>query len=172
MPIYALGDLVPQIAETAFVHPDAVVIGDVTIGSDSTIWPGAVLRGDYSHIEIGARTSIQDGTIVHVAFDGPTVIGDDCVVGHNAYLEGCLIEDHVLVASMSVVLNRVIARSRSVIAAGAMVQAGTEIPSFAMALGVPARIRPDAAKSDYVDRSVLGYVANGIRYKKELRRIG
>jgi carbonic anhydrase/acetyltransferase-like protein (isoleucine patch superfamily) len=169
--IYALGDLVPRIAESAFVHPEAVVIGDVTIGSDSTIWPGAVLRGDYDHIEIGARTSIQDGTIVHVAFDRPTVVGDDCVVGHNAYLEGCVIEDHVLVASMSVVLNRVIARSRSVIAAGAMVQAGTEIPSYAMALGVPAKIRPDAAKDDYVDQSVLTYVANGIRYKNDLRRI-
>jgi carbonic anhydrase/acetyltransferase-like protein (isoleucine patch superfamily) len=169
--IYALGDQVPQIAESAFVHPDAVVIGDVTIGANSTIWPGAVLRADYARIDIGARTSIQDGTIVHVAFDWPTVIGDDCVVGHNAYLEGCVIEDHVLVASMSIVLNRVIARSRSVIAAGAMVQAGTEIPSYAMALGVPAKIRPDAAKNDYVDRPVLGYVANGQRYKNELRRI-
>ncbi|HEY5274526.1 MAG TPA: gamma carbonic anhydrase family protein [Acidimicrobiales bacterium] len=171
MAIYALGELVPRIAESAYVHPEAVVIGDVAIGADSTIWPGAVLRGDYSHIEIGARTSIQDGTIVHVGHDVPTVIGDDCVVGHNAYLEGCVIEDHVLVASMAVVLTRVIARSRCVIAAGAMVQVGTEIPSYAMALGVPAKIRLDAAKSDYVDRSVATYVANGQLYKNELRRL-
>jgi carbonic anhydrase/acetyltransferase-like protein (isoleucine patch superfamily) len=169
--IYALGELVPKIAESAYVHPDAVVIGAVTIGEESTIWPGAVLRGDLSHIEIGARTSIQDGTIVHVAPSLPTIIGDECVVGHNAYLEGCVVEDHVLVASMSVVLQRVMARSRCVIAAGAMVQEGTEIPSYAMALGVPAKIRLDAAKTDYVDRSVIGYVANGVRYRNELRRL-
>jgi carbonic anhydrase/acetyltransferase-like protein (isoleucine patch superfamily) len=169
--IYALGELVPQIAATAYVHPDAVVIGAVSIGEESTIWPGAVLRGDYSHIQIGARTSIQDGTILHVAQNLPTIVGNDCVVGHNAYLEGCVIEDHVLVGSMSVVLTRVIARTRCVIAAGAMVQVGTEIPSYAMALGVPAKVRLDAAKDDYVDRSVLTYVANGARYKDELRRI-
>jgi carbonic anhydrase/acetyltransferase-like protein (isoleucine patch superfamily) len=169
--IYALGELVPQIADSAYVHPDAVVIGAVTIGPESTIWPGAVLRGDLSHIEIGARTSIQDGTIVHVAHDRPTIVGDDCVVGHNAYLEGCIIEDHVLVASMSVVLPRVTARSRCVIAAGAMVQSGTEIPSQAMALGVPAKVRLGAATTDYVDRSVLSYVANGARYRNELRRL-
>jgi carbonic anhydrase/acetyltransferase-like protein (isoleucine patch superfamily) len=161
--IYALGELVPQIAATAYVHPDAVVIGAVSIGEESTIWPGAVLRGDYSHIQIGARTSIQDGTILHVAQNLPTIVGNDCVVGHNAYLEGCVIEDHVL--------TRVIARTRCVIAAGAMVQVGTEIPSYAMALGVPAKVRLDAAKDDYVDRSVLTYVANGARYKDELRRI-
>ncbi len=163
MAIYALGELVPQIAATAYVHPDAVVIGAVSIGEESTIWPGAVLRGDYSHIQIGARTSIQDGTILHVAQNLPTIVGNDCVVGHNAYLEGCVIEDHVL--------TRVIARTRCVIAAGAMVQVGTEIPSYAMALGVPAKVRLDAAKDDYVDRSVLTYVANGARYKDELRRI-
>jgi carbonic anhydrase/acetyltransferase-like protein (isoleucine patch superfamily) len=169
--IYALGESVPQIAESAYVHPEAVVIGAVTIGAESTIWPGAVLRGDLSHIWVGARTSIQDGTIVHVAPSLPTLIGEDCVVGHNAYLEGCVIEDHVLVASMSVVLPRVTAHSRCVIAAGAMVQIGTEIPSHAMALGVPAKIRLDAASSDYVDRSILSYVANGARYRNELRRL-
>jgi carbonic anhydrase/acetyltransferase-like protein (isoleucine patch superfamily) len=172
MPIYALGELVPVIAPDAYVHPDAVVIGDVAIGAESSIWPGAVLRGDYSHIEIGARTSIQDGTVVHVGYGLDTVVGDDCVVGHNAYLEGCVIEDHVLIGSMSVILHNVNARSRSVVGAGAVVQAGTEIPSQAMALGIPARVREGAATADYVDGSVLRYVANCARYRDELRRIG
>lgn len=76
MPIYALGDLIPEIAEDAYVHPDAVVIGAATIGPEASIWPGAVLRADYNRIEIGARTSIQDGTIVHVGHNVPTIVGD------------------------------------------------------------------------------------------------
>ncbi len=99
MAVYALGDLVPRIDPTAFVHPDATVVGDVVIGPESTIWPQAVLRGDYGNITIGARTSIQDGTVVHSTADLPTRIGDDCVVGHLAHVECCVIEDGALVGS-------------------------------------------------------------------------
>jgi carbonic anhydrase/acetyltransferase-like protein (isoleucine patch superfamily) len=171
MPVYALGDLIPEIDSDAYVHPDAVIIGAVSIGPESSIWPGAVLRGDDSGIVIGARTSIQDGTIVHVAHDLSTVVGDECVVGHNAYLEGCVIEDHVLVGSMSVVLHNVIAHPWSVIAAGAVVGERTEIPSRAMALGVPAKVRLDAAARDYVSRGMNGYVRRAHRYRTDLRRI-
>src|SRR5674476_1335268 len=97
MPIYALDLLVPQIHPDAYIHPGAVVIGDVRIGAQSSIWPGAVLRGDFGQIVIGARTSIQDGTILHTTQEWPTVIGDDCVVGHNAHLEGCTVEHRCLV---------------------------------------------------------------------------
>lgn len=99
MPIYALGDRVPTIDPTAFVHPDAVVIGDVHLGPESTVWPTAVLRGDHGTIRVGARTSIQDGTVIHCTADLPTVVGDECVVGHNAHLEGCTVEDHCLIGS-------------------------------------------------------------------------
>ena len=87
MAIYALGDRVPTIDPSAFVHPDAVIIGDVRIGAESTIWPGAVLRGDDGYIQIGARTSIQDNTVIHTTPQQPTVVGDDCVIGHIAHLE-------------------------------------------------------------------------------------
>jgi carbonic anhydrase/acetyltransferase-like protein (isoleucine patch superfamily) len=92
VPIYALGTQVPSIDPTAYVHPDAVVIGSVTIGPESTIWAGAVLRGDDGNIVIGARTSIQDGTVIHTTPMYPTTVGDDCVIGHIVHLEGCTIE--------------------------------------------------------------------------------
>src|SRR5881227_2301961 len=99
VPVYALGERVPVIDPSAFVHPDAVVIGMVHIGSEATVWPGAVLRGDFGQIYVGARTSVQDGTVVHATPDLPTRIGAGCVVGHIAHLEGCTIEDGALVGS-------------------------------------------------------------------------
>ena len=111
MPVYAIGDRTPSIDPAAFVHPDAVIIGDVTIGPESTVWPTAVLRGDHGSVRVGARTSIQDGTVVHCTAELPTVIGDDCVVGHNAHLEGAVVEDRCLIGSGSVVLHRVVVRS-------------------------------------------------------------
>src|ERR1700735_7473 len=103
MAIYQLGDLVPVIDPGAYVHPNATVIGDVTIGSESTVWPGAVLRGDYGTITVGSRTSVQDGTVIHAGPGFPTVVGDGCVIGHLAHLEGCTLEDGCLVGSGSVV---------------------------------------------------------------------
>ncbi len=97
MPLYALGERRPTIDPTAFVHPDAVVIGDVTIGPEASIWPTAVLRGDHGAIRVGAQTSVQDGTIVHCTGTLDTVIGDRCVVGHNVHLEGCTIADDCLI---------------------------------------------------------------------------
>ena len=89
MPIYALGERVPDLHPDAWVHPDAVIIGHVTLGAGSTVWPTAVLRGDHGEIRVGAGTSIQDGTVIHCTATLPTVIGDRCVVGHRAHLEGC-----------------------------------------------------------------------------------
>lgn len=171
MPVYALADQVPQIAPDAFVHPDAVVIGSVVIGSESSIWPNAVLRGDYGRIEIGRRTSIQDGTVIHATAELPTIVGDECVVGHNVHLEGCTIEDRVLVGSASTVLHQVIVRTGAVVGAGAVLPSRIEVPSGAIALGVPARIRLDIATRDYVSEGVEMYVENAARYRKDLRRI-
>src|SRR5215472_3637415 len=115
MPVYALGEYVPAIDPEAFVHPEAVVIGRVTIGAEATVWPGVVLRGDYGAIHIGARTSVQDGTIVHATHHRDTVIGANCVVGHLAHLEGCIIEDDVLVGNASIILHGAIVRSHSLV---------------------------------------------------------
>ena len=171
MPVYALGDHVPEIDPSAFVHPDAVVIGKVHIGSQASVWPGAVLRGDYGEIFVGARTSVQDGTVVHAIPDPPTRIGAECVIGHNAHLEGCTIEDQALVGSGAIVLHRAVVGTGATVGAGAVVSGGTKVPSYAMALGVPAKIRPDAVAVGAHDHAVEMYVYNGERYREQLRRI-
>jgi carbonic anhydrase/acetyltransferase-like protein (isoleucine patch superfamily) len=169
--VYALGDRTPSIDDSAYVHPDAVVIGAVTIGPNSSVWPGAVLRGDYGTITVGARTSIQDGTVVHATHHLATTIGDDCVVGHNAHLEGCVVEDKSLIGSGSVVLHRAIVRSGGLVGAGAVVPNDTEVPSAAMALGVPAKIKLDAVPAGVIQIAVDLYVENAARYKTDLRRL-
>jgi carbonic anhydrase/acetyltransferase-like protein (isoleucine patch superfamily) len=173
MPLYALGDQAPRIHPDAYVHPDAVVIGDVVIGAEASVWPAAVLRGDFGRIEIGERTSVQDGTVVHTTERWPTLIGDDCVVGHNAHLEGCTVEDRCLIGSGSVVLNRAVVRAGSVIGAQALVPEGLEVPAGHLALGVPARPRPvpGPVQAEWIDQAVALYRANAKRYRGELRRI-
>jgi carbonic anhydrase/acetyltransferase-like protein (isoleucine patch superfamily) len=171
--IYVLGELVPDIHPDAFVHPDATVIGAVTVGAQSSIWPAAVLRGDYGRIEIGARTSIQDGTVVHTAEQWPTVIGSDCVVGHNAHLEGCRVGDGCLIGSGSIVLNRAVVDPGAAVGAAALVTEDTVVPAGHLALGVPARSRPAPAElASWISGAVETYVAAGKRYRAELRRIG
>ncbi|MEY9929567.1 carbonic anhydrase/acetyltransferase-like protein (isoleucine patch superfamily) [Catenulispora sp. GP43] len=171
MAVYAIGDAVPEIHPEAYIHPDATVIGQVSVGAGSTVWPGAVLRGDYGRITVGDRTSIQDGTVVHATETLPTVIGSDCVVGHIAHLEGCVVEDGCLIGSGSVVLHRAVVRTGALVGANAVVSNGTEVPSRAMALGVPAKIRENAVPEGSFDDAVARYVANGKRYREELRRV-
>lgn len=171
MAIYALGDRIPSISLEAFVHPDAMVIGDVVVGDEATIWPSAVLRGDYGRIEIGARTSIQDGTIIHATHELDTIVGSDCVVGHNTHLEGCRIEPHSLVGSGSVVLHRCVVGPHALVGANAVVTNGTRVPPYAMALGVPAAVKEGAVRDGSFRGAVALYVQNGKRYKQELRRI-
>ncbi|MFC5828378.1 gamma carbonic anhydrase family protein [Nonomuraea insulae] len=173
MPIYALGDLTPSIHPDAYVHPDAVVIGAVTLGAESSVWPGAVLRGDFGRIEIGERTSVQDGTVVHTTERWPTVVGADCVVGHNAHLEGCTVEEHCLIGSGSVVLNRAVVRAGSVVGAQALVPEGLEVPPGHLAVGVPAHSRPmeGGALREWVGSAVDEYRGNAKRYRQELRRL-
>jgi carbonic anhydrase/acetyltransferase-like protein (isoleucine patch superfamily) len=171
MAIYALGDLLPSIDPEAYIHPDAVVIGQVSVGAGSTVWPGAVLRGDYGKIAIGEQTSVQDGTVIHATDEVPTLIGSECVIGHIAHLEGCQVEDQCLIGSGSVLLHRVVVRRGALVGAGAVVSPGTEVPSLAMALGVPAKIRRDAVAEGSFKDAVERYVANGARYARELRRI-
>ncbi len=172
MAIYALGDLVPRIDPTAFVHPDATVIGDVSIGPDSTVWPQAVLRGDYGSITVGARTSIQDGSVIHATRLLPTVIGDDCVIGHLVHIECCTIGNGALVGSGSIVLHRAVVHDEALVGAAALVPNDMEVPSRAMALGVPATLRPDAVEPELMIRmGARQYVENGERYRRDLRRL-
>jgi carbonic anhydrase/acetyltransferase-like protein (isoleucine patch superfamily) len=172
MPIYALGELTPQIHTEAFVHPDAVVIGAVTIDAEASVWPAAVLRGDYGRIHIGDSTSIQDGTVVHSTADWPTVVGSRCVVGHNVHIEGCTIGDDCLVGSGSIVLNRATLEPGAAVGAAALVPEGVTVPAGHIALGVPARPRPAPNVHDWVLEAVALYRDMAKRYRAELRRIG
>ena len=171
MAVYALGDRTPQIHQDAYVHPDATVIGDVRLGAGTTVWPGAVLRGDYGTIIVGERTSIQDGTVIHATPDKATIIGSECVIGHIVHLEGCTIEDSCLVGSGSVVLHDAVVRSGGLVAAGAVVGNRVEVPAFAIAMGVPATMRLDAVPEGSFASAVDMYARNGQRYKTDLKRL-
>lgn len=171
MPQYAIGDHRPTIDPSAFVHPDAVIIGDVTIGPESSVWPQAVLRGDSNAIVVGARTSIQDGAVIHCTRAEATHIGDDVVVGHLAHMEGCSIEDGALIGSGAVVLPRARVGARALVAAGAVVPNDVTIPPMALARGVPVKIVEGAAPQDVIAESVDTYVHNASWYRAELRRI-
>jgi carbonic anhydrase/acetyltransferase-like protein (isoleucine patch superfamily) len=157
MTLYALGDERPRIHPTAYIHPQAVLIGEVRVGPDSSIWPGVIIRADNGPVVIGARTSIQDGAVLHTQTTNQTWIGSDCVIGHLAHLEGCRLEDLVLVGSGAVVLEAVTCRSGSLVGAGAVVTPGTEVPTGAMALGVPARIRPGVVSAESVRANADAY---------------
>lgn len=171
MPIYALGDYVPDIDPDAYVHPDAVVIGRVTMGPQSSAWPGTVLRGDHGTITVGARTSVQDGTIVHCTARWPTVIGPDCVVGHNAHLEGCVVEEGCLIGSGAIVLNRAVIGTRSVVAAAAMVAEDFVVPPSSLVTGVPGKIKKTGIDSSWVADSVRTYIHTSQVHREQLRRL-
>ena len=173
MPVYALDDLVPVIDPEAYVHPDAVIIGNVVLGAGASVWPGAVLRGDTGLVRIGDRTNVLDGTIVHTTHDWPTVIGADCVVGHRAHLEGCVVEDRCLIGSGSLVLNRARIQAGAVVAAAALVREGTVVPAGALAAGVPATIREQAGlrQREWIAGAVKNYLGLADQHRAGTRRI-
>jgi carbonic anhydrase/acetyltransferase-like protein (isoleucine patch superfamily) len=172
MAIYRLDGASPQIDPTAYVHPDAVVIGDVVIGPESSVWPGAVLRGDYGTITIGARSSIQDGTVVHAGPGFPTIVGNGCVVGHLTHLEGCILEDDSLAGSGSVVLHHAVVSHGATVGANAVVPNNMVVPPLALAVGVPAQIREGKSNLFLIQLSASEYVANAKRYRENLERLG
>jgi carbonic anhydrase/acetyltransferase-like protein (isoleucine patch superfamily) len=171
MPIYALGNAEPSIDSQAFIHPDAVIIGSVTIGPSSSIWPCAVLRGDDGEIRIGARTSIQDGSVLHTTPMFPTIVGDDCVIGHIVHLEGCTIENRALIGNGSIVMHRVVVRTGAVVGANTVVLNGTDVPSGALAVGAPAVIKEGRARASDIELAAQSYVARAARFRSDLRRI-
>jgi carbonic anhydrase/acetyltransferase-like protein (isoleucine patch superfamily) len=132
--------LMPTVHPSAFVAPGAVVMGDVTLGEESSVWYGAILRGDMAPIVIGSRTNIQDGTIVHVDEGFPCTIGQRVGVGHRVILHGCTVEDDCLIGMGSVLLNGVSIGTGSVVAAGAVIPEGMQVPPGSLVMGVPGRI--------------------------------
>jgi carbonic anhydrase/acetyltransferase-like protein (isoleucine patch superfamily) len=173
VPVYALDYSVPAIDPGAYVHPDAVVIGSVELGAGASVWPGAVLRGDHGLIRIGERTSVQDGTVVHTTEEWPTIIGADCVVGHCAHLEGCVVEDGCLIGSGAIVLNRAHIGAGAVVAAAALVREDVVVPGEALAVGVPAMIKEGAGgrQRDWIRLAVTTYLDLAERHRTGLRRL-
>ena len=135
-------NLQPKIHETAFVAEDAVVIGDVEIGAHSSVWYGSVLRGDVNYIRIGARTNIQDASVIHVSSKThPTVLEDEITVGHRVTLHGCHIEKGCLIGIGSIIMDGVRVGKNSLVAAGSLLTPNTEIPPASLVTGAPARVR-------------------------------
>lgn len=162
---------VPKIHPTAFIAPTAVLIGNVEVGEESSIWFGAVLRGDNGPIRVGARTSIQDNAVLHVSEHGQTIIDDDVTVGHCAVMEDCHIADRALIGSNAVILGGAQVGKGSLIAAGSVVGEGAQIPDGVLAAGAPAKVKKpiegEAAKwieisaGEYV-RLSRSYLAHGV----------
>ena len=171
MAIYAIGDRVPEIDEAAFVHPDATVIGHVVLGPGASVWPQAVIRGDYGSVTVGPDSNVQDGAVLHATSDLDTVIGDHVVIGHLAHLEGCTVEDRALIGVGSAVLHRAVVSAGATVGAGAVVTNGMVVPARALAVGVPATIKADRSDPDLIAAMATLYVHNAGRYKTALRRL-
>lgn len=135
----------PRVATTAFVAPTAVLVGDVIVGDDSSIWFGVVVRADRGTVRIGARSAIEDNAVIHATDDRITTVGDDVTIGHGTILDDCTIEDGALVGSNAVVLGGAVIGRGSVVGAGAVVSADTRVPASVVAAGVPARVRKAVA---------------------------
>ncbi len=175
--ILSYGGKTPRIHPTAFVAPTAVVIGDVEIGPEASIWFGTVLRGDEAAfgIVVGARTSIQDNCVVHVSARGPTLIGDDCTIGHGATFESCEIRRGALVGMNAVLLHGVVVGEEALVAAGSVVPAGLYIPRRMLVAGVPATIRKalEGESAEWIGSSAAHYVAKAGKYLQEgIGRVG
>ncbi|MGA8535607.1 MAG: gamma carbonic anhydrase family protein [Candidatus Tumulicola sp.] len=150
----------PKIDPSAFVAPTAVLIGDVEIGPQSSVWFGAVLRGDNGPIRVGARTSIQDNAVVHVSEHGATLIGDDVTIGHCAVMEDCDIKPHALIGSNATLLNGCTIGEGALIAAGSVVGERADIPARVMAAGAPAKVKKalEGAAAGWIEISANEYV--------------
>ena len=158
----------PQIAASAYVDPAAVVIGDVTIGEHASIWPGVVIRGDVNWIRIGARSNVQDGSVLHVMRDeAPLEIGDGVTVGHGVVLHGCAIESRVLVGMGSILLNHVRVGTGSIIAAGTLVPERTTVAPGSLFMGHPGKFRRSLTPEDLA--GLDAYAARYVEYKESYR---
>jgi carbonic anhydrase/acetyltransferase-like protein (isoleucine patch superfamily) len=159
----------PKVDPSAFVAPTAVLIGDVEVGPESSIWFGTVLRGDNGPIRIGARSSIQDNAVVHVSEHGKTIIGDDVTVGHAAVMEDCLIKNHALIGSNATILNGAVIGEGALIAAGSVVGERAEIPDRVLAAGAPAKVKKalEGEAATWIEISSREYVKLSRSYLAE-----
>jgi carbonic anhydrase/acetyltransferase-like protein (isoleucine patch superfamily) len=158
----------PQVASSAYLDRASVIIGDVTIGEDSSVWPGCVLRGDVHFIRIGNRTNIQDGGVLHVMKDQyPLLLGDEVTVGHSVTLHGCTIQSQVLIGMSCTILNGAVIGSNSIIAAGTLITERTVIPPGSLVMGSPGKVKRELAQADI--ESISMYAERYAGYKEIYR---
>ena len=173
MAIYQLGADVPVVPASAYVAAEATVIGRVRLGERSSVWPGAVIRGDDAPIEIGDDTNIQDGAVLHVDPGVPLTIGREVTIGHLAMLHGCTIGDGALIGIGAIVYNKAVIGRHCLVGAGAMVGEGKAFPDRSLIVGAPARLLRTMSDEDVAALrwNVDAYVARGADYRARLRRI-
>ena len=158
--------IAPTIAPSAFIEDTAVVIGDVTIGSETSVWFHAVIRGDVHFIRIGHRTNIQDLCLLHVAHDThPLTLGDNITVGHHVVLHGCTIQDRVLIGMGAIIMDGVVIEEDCIIGAGALITARTHIPSKSLVMGTPAKVKRMLTETEV--QGIKESAANYIRYAQQ-----
>lgn len=168
--IKPFSDKHPQIHETAFVADDAIIIGDVEIGEQASIWFGSIIRGDVNHIRIGARTNIQDASVIHVSSKThPTILEDEITVGHRVTLHGCHIETGCLIGIGSIILDGVRVGRNSLVAAGSLITPNTQIPPDSLVMGSPAKVKRPLTDEELADlpRFWKNYVALLSEYKTQ-----
>lgn len=174
MPLYRLETKTPSVPEDGryWVAPDAQVIGSVTLKTDANIWFGVVVRADIADITIGARSNIQDGSVLHCDDGFPLVVGDDCTIGHRVILHGCRIENNVLVGMGAVIMNGAVIGEGSIVGANALVTEGKVFPPHSLILGAPAKVvrTLDADSVAAISGGATHYVENARRYADKLER--
>jgi len=164
------GGKAPRLDESVWVAEGAVVVGDVEIGPHSSVWFGALVRGDVNHVRIGARTNLQDHAVLHVTSrTHPTVVGDDVTVGHRVTLHGCTVKDRCLIGIGAVVMDGAQVGEEAMVGAGSLVPPGMTVPPRTLALGSPAKVRRDLTQEevDYFRKSAANYAAYAEQYRRE-----
>ena len=160
--------IMPKVHDSVFIAPGAMLIGDVTIGEESSVWFNCVLRGDLEPIRIGCRTNVQDGAVIHMDREMPCLIGDDVTIGHGAILHSCIIGNDALIGMGAILLSGSVIGERAIVAAGALVREGQEIPPDTLAMGVPAKVGRDVTETELerVRRGKDDYVLRAHQMRK------
>jgi carbonic anhydrase/acetyltransferase-like protein (isoleucine patch superfamily) len=168
MPAYALGSKKPRIHPTALLAPNSTIIGDVVIGPRTSLWPGAVIRGDYGYIRIGSACSIQDNVVVHCSAEDPTIIGDGVTIAHSAVVHACRVGDECLIGVGAIIFDGASIGKHSILGVGSTVLSGVRIPPRSVAVGAPAKIIRRATDKDVrlIKESFRAYVEMSQRYAK------
>ena len=171
--IQGLDGDIPRVADDAFVHEAAVVIGRVTLGERSSVWPCAVIRGDIERVDIGDDTNVQDGAVLHADPGMPCVVGDRVTIGHRATVHGCTVADECLIGIGATVLNGAVIGRQTIIGAHALVPEGMEVPEGVLVVGVPAKVRRELTDEERAGLAAQAarYVANAARHAAEATQI-